>query len=142
VTAYVVDASVAVKWLVYEESSDIAVAFARNNNSFVTPRMIVTEVANALARKAIQGVISSENAKQQFTKLPYFFDEIFSVDDLVANALHNACQFRHPVYYLIYVEGARRRGIQLVTADQRLSAKLANSDLASCILMLSDWRPE
>ena len=141
-TAYVVDASVAVKWLVYEESSDIAVAFARSNNSFVTPRMIVTEVANALARKAIQGAISSEDAKQQFTKLPYFFDEIFSVDDLVANALYNACQFRHPIYDLIYVEAARRRGIQLVTADQRLSANLANSDLATCILMLSDWRPE
>jgi predicted nucleic acid-binding protein len=142
VTAYVVDASVAVKWLVYEESSDIAVAFARSNNSFVTPRMIVTEVANALARKAIQGAISSEDAKQQFMKLPYFFDEIFSVDDLVANALYNACQFRHPIYDLIYVEAARRRGIQLVTADQRLSANLANSDLATCILMLSDWRPE
>ena len=141
-TAYVVDASVAVKWLVYEESSDLAVAFARSNNYFVAPRMIMTEVANALARKAIQGVISSEDAKQQFLKLPYFFDEIVSVDDLIANALHNACQFRHPIYDLIYLEAARRRGIQLVTADQRLLSKLANTDLASCIIMLSDWRPE
>jgi predicted nucleic acid-binding protein len=43
---------------------------------------------------------------------------------------------------LIYVELASRRSIQLVTADQRLLSKLAKSDLASCILMLSDWRPE
>lgn len=141
-TAYVVDASVAVKWLVYEESSDRAVAFARSNNHFVAPRMIMTEVANALARKAIQGAISSEDARQQFPKLPYFFDEIVSVDDLIANALYNACQFRHPIYDLIYLEAARRRGIQLVTADQRLLSKLANTDLASCIVMLSDWRPE
>jgi predicted nucleic acid-binding protein len=142
VTAYVVDASVAVKWLVYEESSDLAVAFARSNNYFVAPRLIMTEVANALARKAVQDVISSEDAKQQFTKLPYFFDEIISVDDLIANALYNACQFRHPIYDLIYVEAARRRGIRLVTADQRLSSKLSNSDLASSMLLLSDWRPE
>jgi predicted nucleic acid-binding protein len=142
VTAYVVDASVAVKWLVYEESSDRVVAFARSNNHFIAPRMIMTEVANALARKVIQGAISSQDAKQQFAKLPYFFDEIVLVDDLVANALHYACQFRHPVYDLIYVEAARRRGIQLVTADQLLSSKLANSDLASSILLLSDWRPE
>jgi predicted nucleic acid-binding protein len=142
VTAYVVDASVAVKWLVYEESSDFAVAFARSNNYFVAPRMIMTEVANALARKAIQGAISAEDAKQQFPKLPYFFDEIVSVDDLIADALYNACQFRHPIYDLIYLEAARRRGIQLVTADQRLLSKLANTDLASFIIMLSAWRPE
>jgi predicted nucleic acid-binding protein len=141
VTAYVVDASVAVKWLVYEESSDRAVAFARSNNHFVAPRMIMTEVANALARKTIQGAISSEDARQQFPKLPYFFDEMVSVDDLIANAPYNACQFRHPIYDLIYLEAARRRGIQLVTADQRLLSKLANTDLASCIVMLSEWRP-
>jgi predicted nucleic acid-binding protein len=141
VTAYVVDASVAVKWLIYEESSDRAVAFARSKNHFISPRMIMAEVANALARKAIQGVISSEEAKRQFSRLPYFFDEIVSVDDLLANALHNACQFRHPVYDLVYVEAARRRGIQLVTADQRLSSKLSKSDLAFCVLMLSDWHP-
>lgn len=140
-TTYVVDASVAVKWLIYEESSDRAIAFARSNNHFIAPRMIMTEVANALARKAIQGVISSEDAKQQFTKLPYFFDEVVSVDNLITNALHNACLFRHPIYDLIYVEAARRRGIQLVTADHRLSSKLANSDLAACILLLSNWQP-
>jgi predicted nucleic acid-binding protein len=141
VTAYVVDASVAVKWLIYEESSDRAVAFARSNNHFIAPRMIMTEVANALARKVVQGAISSEDAKQQFTKLPYFFDEVVSVDDLITNALHNACLFRHPIYDLIYVEAARLRGIQLVTADRRLSSKLANSDLAASVLMLSDWQP-
>ena len=140
-TAYVVDASVAVKWLIYEESSDRAVEFARSNNHFIAPRMIMTEVANALARKTIQGAISSEDAKQQFTKLPYFFDEVVSVDDLITDALHNACLFRHPIYDLIYVEAARRRGIQLVTADPRLSSKLANSDLAACILLLSNWQP-
>lgn len=141
-TGYVIDASVAVKWLIFEESSDRTVALARSNNHFIAPRMIMTEVANALARKAVQGAISSQDAKQQFAKLPYFFDEVVSIDDLVANALHNARQFRHPVYDLVYVEVARRRGIQLVTADQRLLSKLADSDLASCILMLSDWRPE
>ena len=140
-TVYVVDASVAVKWLIYEESSDHAVAFATSNNRFIAPQVIMTEVANALARKAIQGVISAEEAKRQFLRLPYFFDEVVSVDDPVINALHNACRFRHPVYDLIYVEAARRRGVQLVTADQRLSSKLANSELASCLLMLSDWHP-
>jgi predicted nucleic acid-binding protein len=142
VTAYVVDASVAVKWLVYEEASDIAVSFGRSNNYFVAPRIIMTEVANALAREAIQGAISAEDAKQQFPKLPYFFDEIVAIDDLVADALSNACQFRHPIYGLIYLEAARRRGIQLMTADQRLLSKLANTDHASSIILLSAWRPE
>lgn len=141
-TAYVVDASVAVKWLIYEQSSDQAVAFARSNNRFITPRIIMTEVANALARKSIQGVISSAEAKQQFTKLSYFFDEVVDVDDLIPIALENACRFRHPIYDLIYLEAAGRSSAQLITADLRFGAKLAGTDLAHHVTLLSDWQPE
>ena len=104
--------------------------------------MIMTEVANALARKAIQGAISAEDARQQFPKLPYFFDEIVSVDDLITDALYNACQFRHPIYDLIYLEAARRLGTQLVTADRRFTAKIAGTDFARHVTLLSDRRPE
>ena len=102
----------------------------------------MTEVANALARKALRGELSIESALHEYGKLPLFFDEIVSVDDVIPAAIRNACEFRHPIYDLIYLEVARRRSLQLITADRRFATKLAGTDLAPHVTLLSDWRPE
>jgi predicted nucleic acid-binding protein len=102
----------------------------------------MTEVANALARKAIRGELPLDDALHEYGKLPLFFDEIVPIDDLIPNAIHNACRFRHPVYDLIYLEVAHRSNAQLVTADQRLFKKLAGTELSRSIALLSEWHPE
>ena len=48
----------------------------------------------------------------------------------------------HPIYDLIYPEAARRVDAQLVTADGGFIAKIAGTDLARHVTLLSDWRPE
>ena len=59
----VVDASLAVKWLVSELDSDIAEQllreWARDNVEIAAPMMILTEVSNALFKKVRTQVISS-----------------------------------------------------------------------------------
>jgi predicted nucleic acid-binding protein len=37
---------------------------------------------------------------------------------------------------------ARRLDAQLVTADRRFTSKIAGTDLARQVTLLSDWRPE
>ena len=54
----VVDASVAVKWLVLEDMSDIAKELYGAGDRLVAPRLIATEFANAFARKTAQGVLA------------------------------------------------------------------------------------
>ena len=63
-------------------------------------------------------------------------------DELIESALENACAIRHPIYDLIYLEAARRRGAKLVTADRRFTAKIAGTDFSRHVTLLSDWRPE
>lgn len=137
---WVIDASVAVKWLVLEDMSDVAKDLYGAGDHLIAPRLIMTEVANALARKTMQGVLSRQEAIHHFNSLPQFLPELIDVDDLIAPALENACVLRHPIYDLIYLEVAKQRDVQLVTADRRLAARIAGTDFADHIVLLSDWR--
>jgi predicted nucleic acid-binding protein len=135
----VVDASVALKWLVLEEMSDVAKELSGVPDRLVAPRLITTEIA--LARKTMQGVLTRQEAVYHFSTLPLLLPELVDVDDLIAPALEYACAFRHPIYDLIYLEAARRLNAQLVTADRRFTSKIAGSDLARHVTLLSDWHP-
>lgn len=53
----VIDASVAVKWLVAEDNSVLARELAASGDDLHAPRLMACEVANALWRKARQGEI-------------------------------------------------------------------------------------
>ena len=137
---WVVDASVAVKWLVLEEMSDVAKELYGAGDRLVAPRLIATEVANALARKTTQGMLAAREARTQFNALRQFLPDLLDIDELIVPALENACALRHPIYDLIYLEAARRLDAQLVTADRRFVAKLAGTDFTGHVTLLSDWQ--
>ena len=58
----VVDASVAVKWLVKEEYSDLAFRLFEGRHELYAPRLMASEVGNALSRNARMGEISQSQA--------------------------------------------------------------------------------
>ena len=138
----VVDASVALKWLVLEDMSDVAKELYGAGDHLVAPRLITTEIANALVRKTMQGTLTPQEAKYHFNSLPQFLPDLMDVDELIEPAFDNACTLRHPIYDLLYLEAARMFDTQLVTADRRFVARIAGTDLARHVTLLSDWRPE
>jgi predicted nucleic acid-binding protein len=142
VRTLVIDASVAVKWLVLEDMSDVAKELYGSGDHLIAPRLIMTEIANALARKMMQGMLTRHEAKYHFNSLPQFLPDLMDVDHLIKPAFENACILRHPIYDLIYLEAARKVDAQLVTTDRRFAAKIAGTDLARQVTLLSDWRPE
>ncbi len=138
----VVDASVALKWLVLEDMSDVAKELSGTADRLTAPRLIATEIVNALARKTTQGMLTSHQAAYHFNALRQFLPDLIEVDELIEPALENACALRHPIYDLIYLEAARRLDTPLITADRRFTAKIAGTDFARYVTLLSDWRPE
>jgi predicted nucleic acid-binding protein len=138
----VVDASVALKWLVLEDMSDVAKEQYGAGDRLIPPRLITTEMANALARKTMQGMLSRHEARYHFSSLRQFLPDLTDIDELFEPAFENACALRHPIYDLIYLESARRIDAKLVTADRRFTAKIAGTDFARHVTLLSDWRPE
>jgi predicted nucleic acid-binding protein len=141
VSDFIVDASVALKWFVAETDSLVADEISASNHRLFAPRLILTEVANALGRKAMSGLMSAAEARAYIRSLSQYFDGLLAVDGFIEPALENACAIRHPIYDLIYLEAARSLGAQLVTADRRFTAKIAGTDLARHVMLLSDWRP-
>jgi predicted nucleic acid-binding protein len=142
VRTFVVDASVATKWLVLEDMFDVAKEPSSAGDHLVAPRLIITEVAKALARKTIQGMLTRQEAKYHLDALPRFLSELMDVVELIEPAFENACALRRPIYDLIDLEAARTIDGQLITADLRLGAKVAGTDLARHVTLHSDWRPE
>jgi predicted nucleic acid-binding protein len=120
--------------------SDVAKELYGSGDHLVAPRLIVTEVANALARKTTQGVIAAHEARYHFNALRQFLPDLMEIDGLIESAFENACVLRHPIYDLIYLEAARHLDVQLVTADRRFAAKLAGTDFARHVTLLSDWQ--
>jgi predicted nucleic acid-binding protein len=141
VSDFVVDASVALKWFVAETDSLVADELSAGNYRLFAPRLIVTEVANALGRKAMAGLMSVPEARTYPRSLPYYFNGLVAVDELIEPALENACALRHPIYDLIYLEAARSLDAPLITADRRFTTKIAGSGFARYVTLLSDWSP-
>jgi predicted nucleic acid-binding protein len=140
VSDLVIDASVAVKWFVSEEASDKADEVSASNHTLLAPRLIMIEVANAFARKAMQKLITPLEAAEYVRTLPRFLGGLLDVDDLIEPALQNACSHGHPIYDFVYLEAARRRDTKMLTADQKFIAKVKGTNLAKLVMPLSEWR--
>lgn len=126
----VLDASVAVRWLVAERGSEEAAVLLGRPVGWLAPRLMLTEAAGALRRKTAGGELDATLAAQA---LDFLVDGaegglIHIADDetLVASALMLAIGLRHRVPDCVYLALAEREGAALATADARL-ASLAKS---------------
>lgn len=114
----VVDASVAVKWLVDEDGSERAEAL--NSEQLSAPSLIRIEVANVLRTLATAGRLADAEAHAALDLLldaPIRLHE--PTDALMRGAFAFALRLRHPIYDCLYLALAVDLGTRLVTADRR-----------------------
>ncbi|MDE0173225.1 MAG: type II toxin-antitoxin system VapC family toxin [Defluviicoccus sp.] len=136
---FVVDASVAVKWLVAEVDADVAEELATSGHDLHAPRLMASEVANALWRKARTGEIERRAAgillaDVQDMPVRWGADEILS-----ANAARLALALDHPIYDCVYLALAHRIGATVVTADRRFVTAAAPTQHGEAVLTLADY---
>ena len=124
-TAAVVDASVAVKWVVVEVASDQAAMLLAEPIAWLAPRLLLAEAAAALRRKVSTGELRSGAAVAGLAALLDAVDQgtirLADDDDLVANALGLALTHAHKIPDCVYVALAEREGTALSTADVKLA---------------------
>lgn len=136
--ALVVDASVALKWLVEEEDSDAALAL--RGHDLAAPSLLRIEAANVLRTLALRGAIPPETAGGLLALLQEAPVTLIEPDDpLERRALELALEFAHPVYDCLYLALAERTGRLLVTADARFLRALAGSGQAARCRLLRDF---
>lgn len=122
----VLDASVAVRWLVTERGSEEAAALLGRAVGWLAPRLMLTEAAGALRRKTASGELDATLAAQALDILVDGAEGglIHIADDetLVAAALMLAISLKHRVPDCLYLALAEREGAALATADKRLAS--------------------
>lgn len=128
----VVDASVAVKWLLEEPGSDQALALAENQR-LLAPTLLRAEVGSALWKKVGRGDIAADAATIAFGAIGAFIAEWVELDELDDTAFALALELRHPIYDCYYLALAQARATKLVTADRRLIERCATSSVKTIV---------
>ena len=124
----ILDASVAVKWLVPEDHSETAAALVGQTDIFV-PTLFHSEVANALWKKARRDEIRLEEIIAHLAEVPLL---VTTLDETEAmpRALAMAADLEHPVYDCVYLALAEARDDFVLTADLRFVTRIATTSLA------------
>ena len=119
----IVDASVAIKWVITEPYSDSAALLV--GQDLAAPELWLAEVANALWVRQARGLLTVEEARLCLRELLAAPVEALPMADLVPVALDAAVALRHPAYDCCYLAAAKVHGCTLVTADGRLARRVA-----------------
>ena len=118
----VVDASVAVKWVLHEPVTDRAVALRTSDAELIAPSLVRAEIGSALWRAALRGDMTAPDAARALNAAVAHYSRIILLEELADDALELAIALRHPIYDCFYLALAQREHCPLITADARLIA--------------------
>lgn len=136
----VIDASIAVKWLVKEEYSAEALQLLYSEATLIAPELIFAETANALWKMQRRRELDVERMEKAVNTLrfsPVYFP--VSMQELSTSASRIAAELDHAVYDCYYLALAVRSKCTLITADKRLLNKARDAvGLSVSIVHLSE----
>jgi predicted nucleic acid-binding protein len=123
----VVDASVAVKWVLNEVGSAQANAI-REEEGLIAPSLIAVEIGSALWKAVRRGHVSRLNALAALQASLMPFSELAPNETLHEQALSLALDVSHPVHDCFYLALAQRDDSPIITADEGMivAARKAN----------------
>jgi predicted nucleic acid-binding protein len=116
----IVDASIAVKWLVDEEHGAEAIALF-DRDLLIAPDLLPTEVRNALLTRVRRGLNSPEEARRAEAEIGSFEIALVPTASLLGRAFELGLSLAHPIYDCVYLALALERELTLVTADRRFA---------------------
>jgi predicted nucleic acid-binding protein len=131
----IVDASVAIKWLVPEDDSDEADKLL-DRGGLSAPDLIVCELSNAVWKKWGKGELTA--VPPGLGSMVDFFDSLAPMSGLMVRAAELALELDHAAYDCFYLAQAETDRDILVTADVKLLTKLAGTPYAGLALRLRD----
>jgi predicted nucleic acid-binding protein len=123
---YVIDASVAIKWVVEESGTEDATALM--DHSLLAPDLFVSEIANVLWKKIRRRELTLQVAEAAALTLQAAGIELVPTADLLPEILRLAHTLEHPAYDCAYLAVALERKCPLVTADRELVKKCIRVD--------------
>lgn len=137
-TLLVVDASVALKWVIPEDGSILALALRREHR-FTAPDLLIAECANVLWKQVRRGFLSEEQAFGAADVLSQADIDLKPMRPLIAATTRLAIALNHPAYDCFYLALAIAEDCPFVTADERLVRKVEAAGSGPDLRLLSSF---
>jgi predicted nucleic acid-binding protein len=135
----VVDANVAVKWVVSNPDTDNARAVISSKEDLIAPDLLVAEFTNAVWQHVRTRDIILEQAVEAVAGLQAVFSEFVPSLELVQAALQMAIDLDCSPYDCLYAALALDRKCGFVTADRKFAERLRASRRLSGVKLLDDF---
>lgn len=132
----IIDASVALKWVIEERDSDRAIALLEKE-ALASPKLLWAECANVLWVKARKGQISAADARAAFAAIDATPVSVVAGRTLAAAAHAIAFELDQSAYDSLYLAAALAERCVFVTADETFArAALAHPAYAGSVRVL------
>ncbi len=132
----VVDASVAVKFVVREHDTAKARQLLQIPDPLIAPDWLLVEAASAFWKKIERSELLLDHAERHLADLPLFFETLAPSTRVIADALGWSIKLRHSVYDCLYLALALGEDCKLVTADEKFHASLVNGGFGEKVELL------
>lgn len=118
----VVDASIAVKWVLPEADSERAAAIRTTDDDLIGPSLAYAEIGSAIWRAVLRGDVAAKEAREHLRIAVAHYQRTVPLEELAEKAIELATQLRHPIYDCFYLALAERAHAPLATADEAMIA--------------------
>lgn len=132
----VVDASVAVKWLIREEGTEAARLLLADPEPLIAPDWLLIEAGSTFWKKVKRSELLAVHAENHLRVLPNFFQQLVSSAELVADAFRLSMRLQHSLYDCLYLALAVDKGLCLVTADRKFHDVAVEAGLVKHVRLL------
>jgi predicted nucleic acid-binding protein len=126
VSPLVIDASVAVKWVI-DESGTPEALLLRGQGRLIAPELLVAECANVLWKKVQRKELSQDEALLAARLLQSAEIELMPTRSLLEAATRLSIDLGHPAYDCLYLALAVESDCCFVTADESFVRKVAQT---------------
>ena len=126
-SAFVVDASVVIKWFVPEIHSDAASRLLDTTGHYVAPDLLFPELGNTIWKKVRREELSARQGRELAAEILTVAVETVPARSLFEDAYGVAIATGLTVYDAMYVALAVRLETKVITADERLVRTAASN---------------
>ena len=137
-TKFVIDASVAAKWLFDEPESELADLLLSRGDLLLAPDLLYAEIGNVIWKRLDRGELDPSRTDAILDELLAVPVKLLPISRFMRETVRIAHYYRRTFYDASYLALAIQESCALITADLRLLNALRNTPMGDHVRPLSE----